>query len=123
MSQNIGKIVQVIGPVVDISFETEGAELPKIYDALEVVRDGNTNLVIECQQHIGENTIRAIAMDSTDGLKRGMDVIATGSPIRMPKGEAALGRLLNVTGDAVDGLELLPKTGSISTANRLNMRT
>jgi F-type H+-transporting ATPase subunit beta len=111
MSQNIGKIVQVIGPVVDISFETEGAELPKIYDALEVVRDGNTNLVIECQQHIGENTIRAIAMDSTDGLKRGMDVIATGSPIRMPKGEAALGRLLNVTGDAVDGLELLPKDG------------
>ncbi len=111
MSQNTGKIVQVIGPVVDVSFETSELALPKINDAMEVVRPGGRNLIVECQQHIGENTIRAIAMDSTDGLKRGMDVIPSGSPITMPKGEAALGRLLNVTGDAVDGLELLPKDG------------
>ncbi len=111
MSQNIGKVVQVIGPVVDISFDKEGSELPKIYDALEIVREGTTNLVVECQQHIGENTVRAISMDSTDGLKRGMDVIPTGKPITMPKGDIALGRLLNVTGDAVDGLEQLPKEG------------
>lgn len=111
MSQNIGKIVQVIGPVVDISFDKEGSELPSIYDALEIVREGKDNLVVECQQHIGENTVRAISMDSTDGLRRGMDVISTGSPITMPKGEIALGRLLNVTGDAVDGLENIPKEG------------
>ncbi len=111
MNQNIGKVVQVIGPVVDISFDREGSELPKIYDALEIVRPGTTNLVVECQQHIGENTIRAISMDSTDGLKRGMEVIPSGAPITMPKGEIALGRLLNVTGDAVDGLKQLPKEG------------
>ncbi len=111
MSQNIGKIIQVIGPVLDISFEREGNELPRIYDALEVPREGKEKLIVECQQHIGENTIRAISMDSTDGLRRGMDVIATGHPITMPKGEIALGRLLNVTGDPVDGLEALPKEG------------
>ncbi|MFV0378123.1 MAG: F0F1 ATP synthase subunit beta [Mangrovibacterium sp.] len=111
MSQNSGKIVQVIGPVVDISFNNEGSELPRIYDALEIVRPGTTNLVVECQQHIGENTIRTISMDSTDGLKRGMDVIPSGRQITMPKGEIALGRLLNVTGDAVDGLPQLPKNG------------
>lgn len=111
MSQNTGKIVQVIGPVIDISFSREGSELPQIYDALEVIREGQSNLVVECQQHIGENTIRAIAMDSTDGLRRGMDVVNTGTPIRMPKGEAALGRLLNVTGNPVDGLGSLPKDG------------
>lgn len=111
MNQNIGKVVQVIGPVVDISFDREGSELPRIYDALEIVREGAANLVVECQQHIGENTVRAVAMDSTDGLRRGMDVVPTGKPITMPKGEVALGRLLNVTGDAVDGLEQLPKEG------------
>ena len=111
MNQNIGKVVQVIGPVVDISFDREGSELPRIYDALEIVREGASNLVVECQQHIGENTVRAVAMDSTDGLRRGMDVVPTGKPITMPKGEVALGRLLNVTGDAVDGLEQLPKEG------------
>ncbi|RKD91882.1 F0F1 ATP synthase subunit beta [Mangrovibacterium diazotrophicum] len=111
MSQNTGKIVQVIGPVVDISFDREGTELPNIYDALEIVRPGTTNLVVECQQHIGENTVRAISMDSTDGLKRGMEVISSGRPITMPQGEKALGRLLNVTGDAVDGLKQLPKDG------------
>ncbi|MFV0521677.1 MAG: F0F1 ATP synthase subunit beta [Mangrovibacterium sp.] len=111
MNQNTGKIIQVIGPVVDVSFDQEGATLPKINDAMEIVRPGNTNLVVECQQHIGENAVRTIAMDSTDGLMRGMDVIASGTPIKMPKGEVALGRLLNVTGDAVDGLKSLPKEG------------
>ena len=111
MAQNIGKIIQIIGPVIDASFEKEGGELPGIYDALEVVREGTDNLVIECQQHIGENTIRCVAMDATDGLKRGMDVISTDSPIIMPTGEASLGRLLNVIGNAVDGLEQLPKNG------------
>jgi F-type H+-transporting ATPase subunit beta len=111
MSQNIGKVVQVIGPVVDVSFDREGSELPRIYDALEIVREDGTSLIVEVQQHVGENTIRAISMDSTDGLRRGMEVIPTGSPITMPKGQVALGRLLNVTGDAVDGLEQLTKDG------------
>ncbi len=105
-----GKIIQVIGPVIDVSFENVGSNMPTIYDALEVVREGG-NLTIECQQHIGENTIRCIAMDATDGLRRGMEVISTGSPIRMPKGEAALGRLLNVIGNPVDGLDSIPKNG------------
>ncbi len=111
MSQNTGKIVQIIGPVVDVCFNQGEDMLPKIYDAMEIIRPGNTSLIIECQQHIGENTVRAIAMDSTDGLKRGMDVKTTGAPITMPIGENALGRLLNVTGDAVDGLESIPKNG------------
>ncbi|MGM0621324.1 MAG: F0F1 ATP synthase subunit beta, partial [Bacteroidota bacterium] len=91
MDQVKGKIIQVIGPVVDVSFEKEGHDLPSIYDALEITREGKDNLIIECQQHIGENTIRCIAMDSTDGLTRGMEVVSTGKPIIMPKGEAALG--------------------------------
>ncbi len=111
MAKNTGKILQVIGPVVDVSFDQEGSELPNIFDALEIVRENSNNLVIECQQHIGENTIRCIALDATDGLKRGMDVQPMGSPIVMPKGEAALGRLLNVTGSSIDGLEELPKEG------------
>ena len=111
MAQSIGKIIQVIGPVVDVSFETSGGELPAIYDALEIKREGKDSLIVECQQHIGESTIRCIAMDSTDGLKRGTKVASLGSPIRMPKGEIALGRLLNVVGDSIDGLEQLPKEG------------
>jgi len=111
MAQNIGEIIQVIGPVVDVSFEREGGELPEINQALEVKREGKDGLVIECQQHIGENTIRCVAMDSTDGLRRGMEVASLGSPIIMPKGEAALGRLLNVVGNAIDGMENLPKDG------------
>lgn len=111
MAQNIGKIIQVIGPVVDVSFEEEGGELPAINFALTVTREGKENLIVECQQHIGENTIRCVAMDSTDGLRRGMEVTSLGSPIIMPKGEAALGRLLNVVGDSIDGLEQLSKDG------------
>jgi len=111
MDQVKGKIIQVIGPVVDVSFEKEGHDLPSIYDALEITREGKDNLIIECQQHIGENTIRCIAMDSTDGLTRGMEVVSTGKPIIMPKGEAALGRLLNVVGNSIDGMESLTKDG------------
>ena len=111
MAKNTGKVLQVIGPVVDVSFDQEGTELPSIHDALEIVRQNEANLIIECQQHVGENTVRCIALDATDGLKRGMDVIPTGNPIIMPKGEVALGRLLNVTGNAIDGLEDLPKEG------------
>lgn len=111
MSQNTGKIVQVIGPVIDVSFEKEGGKLPEIYDSLEVVMENGKNLVVECQQHIGENTVRAIAMDSTDGLRRGMDVIATGSPIIMPAGDKIKGRLLNVVGETIDGIGKVDKEG------------
>ena len=110
MAQIKGKVIQVIGPVVDVSFEHAGDEMPTINDALEIIRSAG-NLVIECQQHIGENSIRCIAMDATDGIRRGMEVISTGSPIRMPKGEAALGRLLNVIGNPIDGMGPLPKDG------------
>ncbi len=73
MSQNTGKISQIIGPVVDVTFESQGMDMPDIYDALEIKRDDGSILVVECQQHIGENTVRTIAMDSTDGLRRGME--------------------------------------------------
>jgi F-type H+/Na+-transporting ATPase subunit beta len=110
MKTILGKVIQVIGPVVDVSFEGEENILPNINDALEIVRSEG-NLVIECQRHIGENSVRCIAMDATDGIRRGLDVISTGSPIRMPKGEASLGRLLNVIGNPIDGLGALPKDG------------
>ncbi|HSH20562.1 MAG TPA: F0F1 ATP synthase subunit beta [Draconibacterium sp.] len=111
MAKNIGEIIQVIGPVVDVSFDRDGGIFPAINDALEIVREGKDNLIIECQQHLGENTIRCIAMDATDGLRRGLKVAALGTPIVMPSGEAALGRLLNVIGDSIDGMENLPKNG------------
>jgi F-type H+-transporting ATPase subunit beta len=103
MSQK-GKIIQVIGPVVDVSFESSGTDMPNIHDALEIPREDGSRLVIECQQHIGEHSIRAIAMDSTDGLQRGMEVVPTGSSITMPFGEQIKGRLLNVVGEAIDGI-------------------
>ena len=111
MTKNIGVISQVIGPVVDVTFEAAGTEMPNIYDALEIKRQDGSVLVVECQQHIGENTVRAIAMDSTDGLQRGMEVVATGQPIMMPIGEQIKGRLMNVTGMAIDGLGPLDKKG------------
>lgn len=104
MTEKIGVISQIIGPVVDVSFEVSGSELPKIKEALEIERDNGTKVIIECQQHIGEHSIRAIAMDSTDGLRRGMKVIAIGSNIQMPIGNQIKGRLLNVVGDSIDGL-------------------
>jgi F-type H+-transporting ATPase subunit beta len=103
MSQITGKIVQVIGPVVDVAFETEN-KLPNILDALTIVRDNGNKLVLECQQHIGQDTVRTIAMDSTDGLRRGMTVIASGQPIAMPVGEQIKGRVFNVVGEDIDGI-------------------
>jgi F-type H+-transporting ATPase subunit beta len=101
---NKGKIVQVIGPVVDVGFHQEGSTLPNILDALEVIKPGGQKVILECQQHIGEDTVRAIAMDSTDGMVRGMEVLTTGMPIKMPKGDAIKGRLFNVIGEAIDGI-------------------
>ena len=109
MTKIIGSITQVIGPVVDVYFEEGGDNLPKIHDALEVTRPNGQKLIIECQQHTGENTIRTIAMDSTDGLVRGMKVTPKGTPISVPIGEQIKGRLLNVTGDAIDGMEALSR--------------
>ena len=104
MSVNKGKIVQIIGPVVDISFDVEGSSLPKIYDALEINKPNGQKIILECQQHIGEDTVRAVAMDSTDGLSRGMEVVTTGQPITMPTGDKVKGRLFNVVGEAIDGI-------------------
>ncbi|WP_017732804.1 F0F1 ATP synthase subunit beta [Nafulsella turpanensis] len=101
---NIGKITQVIGPVVDVSFETEGAKLPNILDALTVTKANGQVVVLECQQHLGEDRVRTIAMDSTEGLVRSMDVTDTGAPIQMPVGEDIKGRLFNVVGEAIDGI-------------------
>jgi len=109
MAKNIGKIIQIIGPVVDVSFEQEGSKLPNILDALEITRKDGSILICEVEQHIGESSIRAIAMESTDGLSRGVDVVATGSPIKMPVGDQIKGRLMNVVGDTIDGIGLLPK--------------
>jgi len=102
---NIGKVTQVIGPVVDVSFE-DSAELrlPNINDALEIVRDNGQRIILETQQHLGENRIRAISMESTEGLLRGMAVKDMGAPISMPIGEGIKGRLFNVVGDAIDGI-------------------
>jgi F-type H+-transporting ATPase subunit beta len=104
MSQIKGKIAQVIGPVVDVNFEQQIEHLPKINEALEIERDNGDLLILECQQHIGEHAVRCIAMDSTDGLKRGMDVISKGEAISMPSGDNVKGRLMNVVGNAIDGL-------------------
>lgn len=111
MAKTTGVISQVIGPVVDVTFENAGTEMPNILDALEITRKDGTVLVIECQQHIGEKTVRAIAMDSTDGLQRGVEVVATGKPIVMPVGEQIKGRLMNVIGLPIDGLGPLDKKG------------
>src|SRR5690606_28259550 len=104
MSKHIGKVVQVIGPVVDVRFEA-GKDLPNIYDALHIKRHDGSVLVLETQQLTGEDTVRAISMDSTDGLQRGTEVIGQGKPISMPVGEAIKGRLFNVTGEAIDGMK------------------
>ncbi|MDP5062637.1 MAG: F0F1 ATP synthase subunit beta, partial [Maribacter sp.] len=110
MSKVTGKVSQIIGPVVDVEFQS-GADLPRIYDSLEIVKKDNSILVLEVQSHVGENTVRTISMDSTDGLSRGVDVVATGSAIQMPVGDDVYGRLFNVIGDAIDGLGNLPKAG------------
>ncbi len=100
---NIGKIVQVIGPVVDVSFD--GSSLPKILDALIVVKENGQRVVLETQQHLGEDRVRTIAMESTEGLTRGMLVTDSGSQISMPTGDEIKGRLFNVVGEAIDGMK------------------
>lgn len=110
MSQNAGKIAQIIGPVVDVSFEA-GVELPKILDALVVKKDNGEDLILECQQHIGEDSVRTISMDSTEGLRRGLEVDLTGAPIIMPTGDKVKGRLFNVVGKAIDGIGSVDNTG------------
>ncbi len=111
--QHIGQILQIIGPVVDVCFPTEGQSakdvLPKIHDALIVKHPDGRTIVIEVQQHIGEDTVRTVAMDNTDGLSRGLEVYPTGAPISMPTGEQIKGRMLNVIGDSIDGLKTLSK--------------
>ena len=113
MSQITGKVSQIIGPVVDVTFPGKENVLPRIYDSLEISKADGTQLVLEVQSHIGENTVRTVSMDSTDGLSRGTEVNATGNPIQMPKGEEVYGRLFNVIGDAIDGLGNLPKEGGL----------
>ena len=107
-----GKVSQVIGPVVDVSFEN-GVELPTIFDALEVTKKDGTRVVLEVQSHVGENSIRAISMDSTDGFTRGMEVVSTGSAIKMPVGEKIKGRLFNVIGEAIDGINIVSNEGGL----------
>ncbi len=111
MSKNLGEVLQVIGPVVDVSFEKTGGKLPEIYDALRMKKDDGSYLTLEVEQHIGEHTVRTIAMDSTDGLHRGMSVEATGQPITMPIGKKIKGRLMNVVGETIDGIGALSKEG------------
>ena len=112
MSKNIGKVSKVIGAVVDVDFSSTKGSLPDIYDSLEIKKEDGTLLVLEVQSHVGENIVRTISMDSTDGLSRGTEVIATGNPIQMPIGNNVYGRLFNVVGDPIDGLEVLPKKES-----------
>ena len=116
MSQLIGHISQVIGPVVDVFFEGKDIDaelrLPRIHDALEIKRPDGRILVAEVQQHIGEDTVRTVAMDSTAGLRRGMEVVSTGQPITMPVGDQVKGRMMNVTGNAIDGMKELDRKGA-----------
>ncbi|MCT4661750.1 MAG: F0F1 ATP synthase subunit beta, partial [Tissierellales bacterium] len=112
--KNIGKIVQVIGPVLDIQFEAE--KLPNLLNAIEIDNDGK-RLVAEVAQHIGDDTVRCIAMDATDGLVRGHEAVDTGAPITVPVGKATLGRMFNVLGDAIDGIED-PKSKETSPIHR-----
>ena len=102
--EKYGHIVQIIGPVIDVAFDDE-SHLPNLLDALEIEKPNGEKLITEVQQDIGENTMRTIAMDSTDGLKRGMKVRCMGAPISMPTGEQVKGRLFNVIGDSIDGLK------------------
>jgi len=104
---NLGHIVQIIGPVVDVEFAH--GKLPNIYDALEIKMPSNpatkkpSNLILEVQQHLGDNVVRSVALDSTDGIKRGMLVVSTGAPISVPVGTETLGRIFNVVGQPIDG--------------------
>lgn len=111
MLESYGRISQIIGPVIDVTFDEE-QDLPCIHDALQLTRSNGKTLVLEVQQHIGENTVRTVAMDSTDGLQRGMKVQMLGGPITMPIGEQVKGRVLNVVGEAIDGMHDFQKEGA-----------
>src|SRR5829696_8535278 len=104
MAERVGKIVQVIGPVVDVEFEA--GQLPEIYNALRIQSEGTAagtiDVIAEVEQHLGENRVRAVAMKPTDGMQRGMKAVDTGGPISMPVGTATLGRVMNVLGEPVD---------------------
>ena len=110
MSQLNGKISQVIGPVVDVVFDGDESLIPPIYNALKIDRPDGTSLILEVEQHIGEDTVRCVAMESTDGLQRGMTVENLGRPIAVPTGEQIKGRLLNVIGNTIDNLPELDRT-------------
>ena len=115
MSGLSGYISQIIGPVVDVHFRSDNAEstdLPSIHEALTIRRDDGRELIVEVQQHIGEDTVRTVAMDSTDGLRRGMEAVRTGSPITMPVGAQIRGRVMNVVGNSIDGMDELDRTGA-----------
>ena len=116
MSQINGHISQIIGPVIDVYYDTNGLDpekvLPKIHDALKIVRPDGRDLVVEVQQHIGEDTVRCVAMDNTDGLQRGLEAITTGRPILMPSGDQIKGRMLNVIGQPIDGMKELDMKGA-----------
>ncbi len=101
MAEATGRVVQVTGGVVDVDFGKN--PLPEIYDAIEIIREGDTPVVLEVQNHLGKGWVRTVAMDSTDGLQRGMPVVNTGAPIKVPVGESSLGRVFNVLGFPVDG--------------------
>src|SRR5256885_10772635 len=111
-ARNIGRVVQVIGPVLDVEFQPQ--QMPELYNALRVDYTGAgaapIHLVAEVQQHIGRNQVRAVAMSSTDGVVRGMDAVDTGEPITVPIGEPSLGRILNVLGEPVDEGDPIPPT-------------
>ena len=117
MPASKGHISQIIGPVVDVHFKTvakdEEKVLPSIHDALKVQRPDGRTLIMEVQQHIGEDTVRCVAMDSTDGLQRGLEVEDTGAPIRMPAGARIRGRVMNVVGETIDGLGPLSREGQL----------
>ena len=115
MATLTGRISQIIGPVVDVFFDLKkikGTQLPALQEALSVKRENAEPLILEVQQHIGEFTVRTVAMDATDGLRRGLVVEMLGAPISMPVGEQVKGRLMNVIGNAIDGLKSLDKTGA-----------
>lgn len=114
---NFGKVSQVIGPVIDVTFEGEDVKLPEIHYALKIERPGN-DLILEVQQHIGEDTLRCIAMDSTDGIKRGDLVYNLEGPITMPIGRKIKGRLFNVIGEAIDGIGPVEKTADAYAIHR-----
>ncbi len=117
MIKSVGIISQIIGPVVDVYFELDTSkqeELPAIHDALLIKRKDGQSLFVEVQQHIGENTVRTVAMDSTDGLQRGMPVHTYGGTISVPVGEQVKGRLMNIVGEPIDGMSDLSREGAYS---------